>query len=157
MLRRSLTSKLAHMGALPGGIMIKFTHSASVAQVRQFRSQAQTQHRLSNHAVAGVPHKKQRPIFLGKKKRRIGRGCQLRVNLPKKINKLTHMEPTKNNAMEHIAIHQMKLYIQGSTCLIPSVFGGELHLKPVILLRLHHAYLFLKHTCEDVLLFAWKF
>ena len=48
--------------------------------VRQFRSQVQTWHRLTGHAVAGIPHIKERkmgmdvssgPVFLSKK-RRIG-------------------------------------------------------------------------------------
>ena len=58
--------------------------------VCQFRSRVWTWHRMSSHAVAGVPHVKWRkmgtdvssgPVFLSKK-RRIGSGCQLRAGLP---------------------------------------------------------------------------
>ena len=58
--------------------------------VHQFRSGCRPMHHLSNHAVAGVPHTKQRkkgtdvssrPVFLSKK-RRIGSRCWPRANLP---------------------------------------------------------------------------
>ena len=60
--------------------------------VHRFRSRVWTWHCLASHALAGVPHIKQRkmdmdvssgPVFLSKK-RRIGSRCQLRVNLPQK-------------------------------------------------------------------------
>ena len=48
--------KTSKQGGWPSGIAVKFAHSASAAQVRQFGSRVRTYHCLSSHAVEGIPH-----------------------------------------------------------------------------------------------------